>query len=601
MRVSPSTVVLAAGESKTITAEISLTNTAVPAPLEGSLSFGGAIHWRGGAHPIHLAWGCVKAAFLTVQLEGAETQVALARVIRRGSTHGFLLPGGYGRLFLPLGEIDLVTQVDSRQGPLVITTEQVTIEGEPRLDLARSAAELTILAETTDESGGPLTRPGRDCWQMILLSFPGGKVMVEQQRRYPWSAHPLTRFSPFSERVKVYVLDRCGDAENSSVYAALHEPFRGLARNVTTTSRPEWLRQDLRFVPESSDARWATDALPVMWFPGSGRDMYVGGGWFHLMRGTGPVLEHYFTRSPEPGLRLLSYLERSGRCSDAHGDGRDCSVVDEVRLQLSEETVSVDWIDDRFGSPMSHQMPLGSAIALGVTPTLWPEGHFVAVPGAWQTLVRWRGRFGEVLGSDGDVTVTDVAGRVVGEGLAGILKFETLPPGRYRIEATDTPRNGRRALPARYVATADTSRADPLLPRFTGFRVLDARGNVATAVDRDSNASLVFSAIDDTPGPDKVLRTAPKEELIRVQYRRHETEEWRALVPIAIARDYDTPGFGHVMGTVFRVDLGTLTRDITGPVDIRIHIEDAAGNTAELQLERALTVASVGRRRSVGR
>jgi hypothetical protein len=48
---------------------------------------------------------------------------------------------------------------------------------------------------------------------------------------------------------------------------------------------------------------------------------------------------------------------------------------------------------------------------------------------------------------------------------------------------------------------------------------------------------------------------------------------------------------------MYRADLTAIA--ITGPVDLRVHAEDTAGNTAELRLEPALVIGGTSRERAV--
>jgi hypothetical protein len=173
-----------------------------------------------------------------------------------------------------------------------------------------------------------------------------------------------------------------------------------------------------------------------------------------------------------------------------------------------------------------------------------------------------------------------------------------LPLGAYTSESTN--RNYKIAG-ANGKATVNTSfdlrRNDPIYQIFTGLRIVDANDQQVAVVDRDAGAKLLFS-IADTDGH-TANRRPPREEATRVEYRLTNTSEWRPLPAMIEARQYQNNSFLFAgVGTMWRADLSSVTRNYTGFVDLRIHAEDNDGNAIDLQLEPALFVGKDVRRRA---
>ncbi|HYO76774.1 MAG TPA: hypothetical protein VE010_09955, partial [Thermoanaerobaculia bacterium] len=330
---------------------------------------------------------------------------------------------------------------------------------------------------------------------------------------------------------------------------------------------------------------------------------FLDGADHNMMRGIGSSLNIYFTRSPAPEVDLVALVNRTARCySEEYGHEIDCLDLDGGILYLNEQKVLADLDVFPIISPMAHQVPPGQPVTFGTGPG-WPRGHFDAVPGAWGAQITWFGTLGEFLFPEirsARLSVRDAAGTIVGEGGALVLKEETLPPGRYRVESTSPTRLAPMTGRASYAGEVDTTKAETMLPVFTGMRVVDEANQPVAVVAPDSAATLLLSGADQIKMPTGgILRVPIREEMTRVEYRAHGSSEWRPLAPVVTARHYTRrfPLRGGV-GTMFRVDLSTVTGQIAGAVDLRMQIEDAAGNTAQVTLEPAFIVAPATRRRS---
>jgi len=599
--VTPPSVELAPGASRTVTVDLAVTTAVIPTPMEGSLSFGGRIEWSGAEVPIHVPWAFVKGAFLDLNVPDA-LHVMYAQVLGSKWSYGSDLFFDQLRVFWPLEKVDVVvTQFSSpSQGrpDWVVFAEEVDLLAHPRVDLQIHSAQHAIALETTDEKGNALHSGTRLCKEAFVFAFPTGrKVSYEQSPDF------RMRFGPLTSRVKIYPSNSCADVTAGTLHMAIHEPLAGLPESVTSTARPRWLRQDVRF--DTGANGHLTEAFATVRFPGPASSYFLAGGGAFLMRPMKtPNLTIHFTPSPVPEVDPVAWLERWGRCYEPSlGHDVDCPLLSNVFVYMGEQEVKVEGDVFVDVSPIAYEVPTGTPLAFGAAP-VWPQVGFYIGPGLWVVSATWNGPLLEQRQLDWSSSRTllrDAAGTVLGEGTGGVYRNETLPAGTYHIESVNA-NFAVAGMPATatVVSTLDMNKADPIYPWLTGLRIVDGNERQVSVVERDSTASLLFSVADLRREDIYLRRVPPREEATRVEYRRHGTTEWRSLTPVVAARHYENNNFTRGgVGTLYRVDLSALTREIIGPVDLRIHVEDTEGNPTDLRLEPALSIGTNSHRRSV--
>jgi subtilisin family serine protease len=593
IRVTPASVTLASGESATVTADLAVTPGALPVEYHGSLSHGGRITWSGGAVPVHLPWAFVKGGFLIIETPngGPYTWAVVAGSQGTGQTGFFNL---MNRIYWPAETVDvMIVDLTAPYGRPVVFAEDVDIAAGERAvgDLMQAVHRFHLDAD--DEAGKKLLRKvNRECINDIAFVLRYGNVVWMGED--PFTQYDYVRFGPVSPSVKIHMATRCADAARSSVYMVMHEPQHGLIDSVTRMTRPQWLRQDLRFLPEAEPSQAMTLAVPMMYF---GPTQVDEGIWMHQLRDTTSALKLFYTKSLSPEVGAVAMFERYGSCAS----GSECPLLANMFVYLDGDRVMADRFISSAPSPMAYEVAPGEVLTFGVAP-IWPEVDFDAVPGFWGAIARWSGHVGETRLQDlGQVAVYDSAGSLLASAPLRVSREETLPPGRYRTEAINS-NYSIAGLPgtATFTGWADTSKAerDARLPMFHGLRILDEHGRASVTMDRDGRASLLFSVADRKADGSSIV--PPREDATLVEYRGSGSSDWRPLPALIVARQYPEQGYGS--GTTYRVDLTAAVRELAGPVDLRIHVEDDEGNSSELQLEPAfLSGPRVGRRRSVGR
>jgi len=147
-----------------------------------------------------------------------------------------------------------------------------------------------------------------------------------------------------------------------------------------------------------------------------------------------------------------------------------------------------------------------------------------------------------------------------------------------------------------------TNAEDLVAPTLTSLRVTKSNGRLTDRVDLHSAASLVFSAADFNYPTD--LTRQLNSAATRVSYRVHGTGEWRPLTVVLTGTDEgNRAAVGHIpAGDLYRVDLSAAT-PASGFIDLRIELEDAAGNRTSWTQAPAFAVGTATsgttRRRSV--
>ncbi|HJQ40956.1 MAG TPA: S8 family serine peptidase [Thermoanaerobaculia bacterium] len=591
--VTPATLTLDAGASAEVTIELSVTNAKVPTPLEGTLSFGGQIEWDG----LHVPWAFVKGTFLRIEAPDAENGLSayVLSKTKKSGTFGFY-PST--RLFWPYEPVDIaLSQYPSSRTNWVQKTvfaEQVDLAANPNVVLPMADAKYTITLETLGEKGQLLTAPETFDLEQFVFVFPHGRKMSFGQI-------PETRqlYSALSERVKVYPLHRVADVDKTTTYAAMYPPFTGLTQSVTRRLQPQWLRQDVQWLARGG---FLTASVSMLRFPGPEQSYYLDGGAFFLMDSEVPQLTMYYNASPSPEIDLVSIISRWGSCYEPRL-GRDlgCETLGDVYLYMNGPEIKVD--NDVFldVSPMAYRIPPGEPLVLGTAP-VWPQVGFFRSSEYWGGSATWIGALGERRMDDTTRAVTlvrDSSGTIVGDTRTGhVGGQQVLPLGAYTIESTNKNyKIAGQAATATVNTSFDLRRDDGIYPLFTGLRIVDANDRQTGVLDRDSGAKLRFS-IADVDGH-SVTRRPPREVATRVEYRVTGTSEWRPLPAAIETRQYQNNSFlfGGV-GTVWSADLSSITSNHLGPVDLRIHAEDAAGNDVQLRLEPAFFVGKDVRRRS---
>jgi subtilisin family serine protease len=589
LTLTPEKVSVMPGESVEILAELTIDLDRLEEPPAHFFSFGGRLQWNGGSVPLTVPWGFVRASFLTI--EETSDAIAFADVLFEGGTVGTDLFMGSAYVLAPLGVVDVVVSRWLPSPQAVVIRESVDTRQASLLSVDLRQADKFIVLATIDETNAMLDSEGRECHELFVLSFPSGQKLVVSG-----SLRNRTGFSPVSERIRFYPLHQCADSRRDRIYAAMHEPFNGLSESPRLSwETPSWIHQEVSFTPELPPYQALMSIVFQLRFPGdSDEEYFSSGGTAHLMRGVSSKLGIYFNASPAPEIDLMAALEWMGRCDPDNPDNvADCTMLDSATLYLVPDAVAVDTDHFLTVSPMAYRPHAGEPLLFGNVPLL-PQVHFGKGATSWAAAAHWHGPLGERnIGASRQnrITLRDAAGSIVGDG-AWVISGAALVPGPYQIEAVARTVVNGFAGSANFTGWFDTSAQDFLLPLMTGMRIIDGEGRQTSRIAPGGAATLQFSVVDVKAG--ELLareRVAPAEEATRVEYRRHGSTSWSPLPPLLHERHYPFSTYFHGgVGTMYRVDLGAVTSQMLGAVDVRISAADEAGNTIELRLEPAFII-----------
>lgn len=600
LTVTPPSLTLEPGAAQTVQIDLAVTNAAVPAPQEGSLSFGGRIEWSGAAVPVHVPWAFVKGAILALRLSDGQYDsiVDVLGTKKKRSVGRF---HGAAQVLWPFDTVDLVA-VDSPSGFIqprpperIVAMEQVDTAVTTRVTVPMRDARYAIASNAADEKGLPLVNSARDCREQVIFAFPSGRKYGREQ-----SASNRALFGRLSDRVTLYTSVHCADSAARAVYTALLDATPGLSGSFAPTLRSPWARHDLQLPGNAT--QYLLTLYPSVRIPGPESTYFTsGGGGFGFLTAPPALTLYSAGRAGDADLVTILSREPFGvLCSDASEVMRtDICRTDTAFLYLRDEDARMDGDLYREISPMAYRVPAGAALDIAAGP-YWGEIRLFVEPAAFFAIPAWSGPANEKRvfpDAAPDVSLRDASGNVVGlvssQGYA-VVPGE-LPGGAYRAEAGNSLYEVG-GIPGRstIVALFDSRRADPAPPQITGMRVVDGDGRLVTALAAGSTGSLVFSVADTKTFGLWMPHVAPLESATRVEYSRHGENQWQPLPAAIEASQYlDTQALHDGVGTMYRADLSSMVRNVSGPIDLRVHAEDAAGNAIEVTLAPALVVPAL--------
>ncbi|HJT17529.1 MAG TPA: S8 family serine peptidase, partial [Thermoanaerobaculia bacterium] len=556
--ISPSQFTVQPNDAQTVTITATVTNSALPYPTNGSLDVGGQIVFS-GASPVHVPWALVKAARIRAHYaDGDQVSMTVAGfgstpTVRdvdsrpgEGTLETFVAPGKY--------IVQLVaTPVSSPTR--IMFAPSTDVSGDVTLEFSRATASYAIDDSATDASGRLLSQIGMkpgSCDDSALLRYPPGTPLSFTEIGSVTDRGTAFRFyvSALPDGVTIGGDQICTDGL-ASVYVAQFPsivPNSDVTRSVDAAS---WKSVPLKIrVPDSV-------SNPVVQF---GSTLFANAGVTSI--GIPEVNEFPVSGSAWSGTLFIT-PEESGNTFRAGA------------LQLSDGLVTA------IASPGIRNR--NGAIVLSSDAVPRPDAY-TAKPG--EALSFGEGLLHPEAVSFGSLVQTAWVG-ALDEQLPYLNQSATLDVHDTSFDLS--------AGPARLTATFDPTKSDAVPPVLRSFRVVDRDGVVTSVVPANTPATLRFAAID---GAFTGLVAEPKTS---VSWKPHGAIEWLPLAAIVEAEDIGSYGtLGHLpAGSVFSADLSSVTQRAAGDVDLRVHVEDAAGNAIDYTLSPAIAVSANGRRRAV--
>jgi hypothetical protein len=581
---TPSSFDLPAGASQDVTLRLNVDNTAFGFP-SGLLTGGDVLVTAGQSS--RLPVGFVRAARATVRFDAA-AWVAIATSEKRPSYTIARSAEQVEMLMEPGGAWDFIISADvppEEPGKLrdvvrTVVIEKRPVSGDVVVEASVADATVELVLDGRDEAGTPL----HSLPQVAGVAQRSGvirKVLSDGDSNFAYSIFmPNPRkiyLSPLSSRYTLFVSEHLADLSRMKAYNVHYRPLNSVMGPQPLVPTSDYLRANFSIPtvgPESSQlsaCNWSGLAFASFWM------------W---------TVTDCFTRSVDPGGTLEYFTTED--TSSTHGglfvrSREKWSTLAargvEGRIRLSEERVSSPWAASvRNGA----EVPLAQA---QVFPFAFPGttgGAYFGSP-----LPGFKGALGEVIGWDQSSWAEfDERGSIIAGGLFPATSPPATPTLRRRLTAE------KRGLTVGGVASngflevqfgADAS--DLVPPTLTSFHVENSAGAIAGRLTAGQAATLRFSAADVEYMPSFSTK-ASKPESTRAWYRIGGSGEWRPLQLNAAGKETGSrTSLGHFpAGDIYSADLTPATVLAGTQVDVRVEIEDAAGNRLTWIQEPAVVV-----------
>jgi subtilisin family serine protease len=605
--IDPATVTLARGATQSVTIKIAADNTLVPFPLEGSLAFSGNIVFSGGASPMHVPWAFVKAAKLaiTYDVDALLTAFVTAPNGRTYYQSHFDASVRTFDLYTPPGEYEVLLLANSlapgNYAYRMIFAPLQKVDGDTPLDLRHDMAATEITYASKDEQGRPLAerlkKPGRRT-QTLTVAFPPNRDvawMSTSQLNYEGSTVSRFFLSAIPDGYTLIGSETLWDG-GATMYVAQFGAIEPAGDHmIFGVDASEWRRISLRLATPPGAKNTVAQFAPTLLIRRATSIITLP--FYEKIPFTGSSWEGTVFLSPERHPSMNTSV--AAKLTADIGAFKNYTLLETRTIRNTADGVTL-W-PYLLSGPTTYFVRLDEPIVLGQG-TMHPEVLMLFFQGSLGSAINWIGAWDEVRAAEAQsmtMRLTNGAGTV-------ITTPTSLPPDVYRLEATVPIALANVAGEASVTAKIDSRLSDTAPPMLRSLRVVDSSGRQTTTLVATGGGTLRFAAQDFVPFPNGrgATNALVPAEKTTASWRPHGAGEWQPLTPVIEAEEVantseEYAALGHPpMGTLFACDLADVTRQVGGPIDVRIHVEDVSGNTMETTLAPAFTVVP-GKRRAV--
>lgn len=588
--VNPSRVELAPGASATLDVTLSIDNAQAAFPAEPMV--GGDIRFNGarGTSAFAIPWAMLRAARATVTYDGLSSGVVA--LTPSATEHPFQYDAGAFEMFVPPGsnwEVFLTGLGTDEEETLVTTlryliAEKRPIEGDVTIPFLESDATVRLTFAAQDAEGRflrdlPEETELRTRYGMARLQFSDGDWRFANMTQYRGLRDIFV--TPLSERYTLIPFESYIDAIAMRGFNVQHQVFRGPNASATLSAEPAgYLHAKLR---------WERPALPAELFvvcnaggETRGSSFFFGSGGCAGREIAGaPQFDYYTTPETTPDA-FSGFMFQTGSSTTPTLRGREGGIVASSEVIPPRTAPSIpNGGEASFGGGVFFPFALyGTTAGL---PVLWPSpGHV--------------GPYGETLRWDlapAHWEAFDAAGARTSSGSIdpnrGVYPRAADAGSRLVIRRGWRHETGLTTAGTLEV-TFGTTASDLTAPTLTSLRIADGAGRATSRLAVGEAATLHFSTGD--LDHSKRMETKPsKSDATRVSYRIAGAAEWRPLtIALVDSESGSTNTLFHVpAGEIYRADLSEAAR-VPGLVDLRVEMEDLAGNRVVWTQEGALFV-----------
>jgi subtilisin family serine protease len=598
-------------ETKQIDLALHIDHALVPAPDAGSLSFGGAIRVAGGAGNVSIPWSFTKASRVRVTWTGSGT--ALVRLGTETMMTEVWVPGNrQAELAIGAGTASLWLQSGAFASTRHIFLEDLDLSEILEVRITPEDAPHRIRFRGNDASGRPLS-DRLSLNELVILHPRFSSQLIDAVSLV--GAEQDVFLSELSETVKIMGFERAFDVEDSVSWTVPYPPVTGVSGDVDLIVDPDaWVELPIRGTPPRGLLDPDQVISSAIWFAHGNRALTSVARPRIEREGATVTMEARAwlvpSQSSESGGSVIIEI---GEWPGGMGPTRPGSA------EITAEFTGFDGglIPGRLPVPRlsDRVIPSGEQVVIGEGPAL-PILSLGSDDGTLFSTLRWFGPHGEQRSYDArhtHATLTGSDGQQIPflepspspPGIsAGVRLMAELPaPGVYRFEAfSDSFDVAGIPAEATITCTFDSRSDDSAPPMIRSLRFEDGTGRTTAAFSKGSAPAVTFSAIDLT----RLGHGGIAKEKTRLEYRSHSPgtgsqTPWTTLTAVEIGDDLENPGLRFPPdGVLYRVDLSGVTSTLSGPVDLRISIEDPSGNATVYAIEPAFVIHG-GRRPAVSR
>ena len=581
--ISAPSVTLPGGGSADIALTFAIDNGATQAAAN-SFTGGGQIVFTNAASALdvhNIQFAFTKAARATVTFSRAFPDALWLNDARTNSVESAFLDENTSEAVMPPGNWDMLIytpELDPNTGDAT-AVDFISREGFPVTKdtlLALTAADVphTVTLGGRKETGETLGGSGYSSTGRILFADKPGAFITTLT--FPWSHVHTMHFSDVSAQKSFLFTETLLDTLAKDYYVIQHPPLTGVTADAAlTTGGSALLGGPLHIgVPPASRSDRRVSALVTSTAGSSG--LPAANGIVDALINKGRV---FISPNVHP---FYSY----GLTLTAITDGVTQYTTPNLRV-IADKLVSTStslppWT---YSGP-TYEFGLGPRFPTSFFTT---AGSISTVRLRATVTVDMLGPLGETRVLDRTNTVSTLFGPTGTQILSGgySTSIDGATKGPYRIETV----NQGELYPGINKTTTltfniDSSRTDYLPPTLTTMVMLDGNGSLVSHLDPHGSGSLLFSAADfGITGTGGRIYQSIRGDATHVSYRYTGETAWRPLTSTQVSEDATSNA-----GTLYRVDLASVTNTDRGFVDLKFELADPVGNTTVITMAPAFSV-----------
>ncbi len=612
--IAPSQIAVAPGDSAQVVVTLTVDNNAAPFPTEGSLAFDGAFSVSGASSSIRVPWAFVKASKLVLTADfPVRNFYLLSEKAFADRFSAAVLDEQTFEVVVPKGIYDVIMRAEGTPDVFHFS-ENIEADGVTEIVFADSNATHRIELSGVDEQGGPMDAIPNGYTLSLRVFFPESSLARSLTTNI--SGRSLTDFrsTTVSERFRLLAAQSSRDpgVEGHARFIE-YPPLHGLDSSITLMNQPsDFLEQTIKLkYPKQALIREMYFGEMHYSFPQSG-----GFGYFISLErqsvGLRRVWESkvFLTPSADPEYGFTATMA----AFDTEETRLDESLFQTPTFRV--DSGSIASFDGAFRSQTTVRSPNGGELVFGGAPIYTDALHDNNRDGGVNisAFPKFFGPLGEYRSVDVERSkymIFSEFGDTLSAGVLSEVEPIEASPGKYVFEArnenyfiADVQGN------ALLRTTFDLDSDDPNPPVFTSLRIQKGDGVSDGVIERGQQAVLQFSAADflaqDTLIAEFTLQTlnyAPiAGDSTHVFIREFGGETWTALPFSQIGEEAASPATQYYFlakrrglvnfpsGVIYNADLSNFTQSDSTAYDLRLVIQDAAGNTADWTISPAFIV-----------